>query len=194
MDRLKQQIEFILEVDKIKSIFRQSYIADCSRKENDSEHSWHLALMAILLAEYSNEEIDVKKVIKMVIIHDIVEIDAGDTYAYDDAGNQTKIQREIEAAERIFNILPKDQAEMFRALWDEFEARITPEAKFASALDRMQPLLLNDITGGKAWREHGVNNAQVMKRNIVTKEGSEVLWEYCKELINRNTQNGNIMI
>lgn len=194
MDRLKQQIKFILEVDKIKSIFRQSYIADNSRKENDSEHSWHLALMAFLLAEYSNEEIDVKKVITMVLIHDIVEIDAGDTYAYDDAGNATKELREIKAADRIFNILPEDQALYLRELWDEFEARITPEAKFAATLDRMQPLLLNDITGGKAWREHGVHNEQVMKRNSVTKDGSELLWEYCKDLIEKNTENGNIMI
>lgn len=194
MDRLKQQVEFILEVDKIKNIFRQSYIADGSRKENDAEHSWHLALMAFLLSEYANNEIDVKKVMIMTLIHDIVEIDAGDTYCYDDAGNGSKMEREIKAADRIFNILPKDQAENLRDLWEEFEAGETPEAKFAATLDRMQPILLNDITKGRSWREHEVTNAQVMKRNSVTKEGSNVLWEHCRKLIEKNTEIGNIRI
>lgn len=194
MDRLKKQVDFILEVDKIKNIYRQSYIADGTRKENDAEHSWHLALMAFLLSEHSNSEIDVKKVMIMTLIHDIVEIDAGDTYCYDDEGNGSKLEREIKAAERIFNILPEDQAEILRSLWDEFETGETPEAKFAATLDRMQPLLLNDITGGKSWREHEVTKAQVMKRNSVTKDGSDALWDHCKGLIERNTSDGNIMI
>lgn len=194
MDRLKKQLEFILEVDKIKNIFRQSYISDCSRKENDAEHSWHLALMAFLLSEHSNSDIDVKKVMMMTLIHDIVEIDAGDTYCYDETGNVSKLEREIKAAERLFNILPEDQAIQLRILWDEFEAGETPEAKFAATLDRMQPLLLNDFTNGKSWREHGVSKEQVMKRNSVTKEGSEVLWEHCRKLIDKNTEDGNIRI
>lgn len=192
MERLKKQIEFILEVDKIKNIYRQSYISDGSRKENDAEHSWHLALMTFLLSEYSNSEIDIKKVMMMTLIHDIVEIDAGDTYCYDDDGNNSKLERELKAADRIFNILPQDQAEEMRKLWDEFEAGVTPEAKFAATLDRMQPLLLNDITGGRSWREHGVTNQQVMQRNSVTKEGSKQLWDCCKEIIEKNTSEGNI--
>lgn len=192
MERLKKQIEFILEVDKIKNIYRQSYISDGSRKENDAEHSWHLALMSFLLSEYSNSEIDIKKVMMMTLIHDIVEIDAGDTYCYDDDGNNSKLERELKAADRIFNILPQDQAEEMRKLWDEFEAGVTPEAKFAATLDRMQPLLLNDITGGRSWREHGVTNQQVLQRNSVTKEGSDQLWDCCKEIIEKNTNEGNI--
>ncbi len=193
MDRLKRQIDFILEVDKIKSVFRQSFIADGSRRENDSEHSWHLALMAMILSEYSNVKIDVSKVIYMVLIHDIVEIDAGDTYAYDDEGNKTKEEREIKAAERIFNILPEDQAVEIRELWDEFEEGVTPEAKFAAALDRMQPVLLNDISGGITWKEHGVNKDKVVNRNSAMDEGASELWSYCKNLIEKNVLNGNII-
>lgn len=192
MDRLQQQMDFILEVDKLKNITRQTYLSSGERKENDTEHSWHLALMCALLAEHSNEKIDVLKTMTMVLIHDIVEIDAGDTYAYDTAGNTTKREREVRAAERIFHLLPADQALWLRGLWDEFEEGVTPEAKFAIALDKIQPVLLNDASGGKSWREHGVEVSQILKRNEHTPEGSVELWEYAKELIDKNVENGNI--
>lgn len=191
-ERLKKQLEFTLEMDKLKYIERQSYVADGSRHENDSEHSWHLALMAMLFSEYANEKVDVLHVIKMVLIHDAVEIDAGDTYAYDTAGNATKREREEKAADRIFNILPEEQAKEMRALWDEFEACETPESKFANALDRVQPIMLNDITGGRAWREHGVAAEQVLTRNANTHKGSEALWEHVESLVEKNKQLGNL--
>jgi len=192
MERLKQQMEFIAEVDKLKSIVRQTYIADGSRKENDSEHSWHMALMCVLLSEYANEEIDVLKTVTMVLIHDIVEIDAGDTYAYDETGHLDKREREEKAADRIFGLLPEDQAKKMRKLWDEFEEVSTPEAKFAAAIDRVQPILLNDDAGGVSWSEHGVTLSQILKRNEHTSEGSEVLWEFCKRLIHKNVEKGTI--
>lgn len=192
-ERLKQQMEFILEVDKLKKIGRQSYLSDASRKENDAEHSWHLALMAVLLSEYANENVDVLKVVTMVLIHDIVEIDAGDTYAYDAAGNESKRQREEAAADRIFNILPREQAEKMRALWEEFEECNTSEARFARALDNVQPVMLNDATDGKAWREHQVELNQVQKRNEKTKTGSQELWEYVTNLFYENVKKGNII-
>lgn len=192
-ERLQKQMDFILEVDKLKNIYRQSYVSDASRHEEDADHSWHLALMCLLLREYSNEEIDVLKTMSMVLIHDIVEIDAGDTYAYDDAGNTTKREREVRAADRIFNILPQDQAQYLRALWEEFEEGKTKEALFALAVDKIQPLMLNDATNGKAWQEHGVKKSQIMKRNESTSKGSEELWEYCKMLIERNVEKGKII-
>ncbi len=191
-ERLQKQLDFILELDKLKYIERQSYVADASRHENDAEHSWHLALMAMLLSEYANEEVNVLHVIKMVLIHDAVEIDAGDTYAYDAAGNETKRAREEKAADRIFNILPKDQAEEMRKIWEEFEAGITAEAKFAAALDHIQPIMLNDITGGRAWREHGVAMSQVIHRNADTHLGSETLWRHTKSLVEKNRDLGNL--
>lgn len=148
-----------------KNIFRQTYLADGNRKENDAEHSWHLALMAVLLKEYSNEEVSLEKVIPMVLIHDLVEIDAGDTYAYDEAGAATKEIRERKAAERIFGLLPEDQKSRFRQLWEEFEAYETPEAKFAHVLDNCQPLLLNDASGGRSWAEHGVKKPDLQKKS-----------------------------
>lgn len=192
MKRLEKQIQFLLEVDKVKKITRQTYIADGSRQENDAEHSWSLALMVFLLSEYANEDVDVLHVMQMVIVHDLVEIDAGDTYAYDEAGNATKRQREVKAADRIFGMLPEDQAEWMRDLWEEFEAGETKEAKFALALDKVQPVLLNDITGGRAWREHQVKKEQIMKRNVPTPEGSKALWDYCQQLIDKNVEKGNI--
>lgn len=192
MDRLKQQIEFIVEIDKLKQITRQTYLADGSRKENDTEHSWHLAMMAMLLSQYANEPVDVLKVIKIVLIHDIIEIDAGDTYAYDEAGNVTKKERESKAADRIYSLLPKDQGEELRGLWEEFEACKTPEAKFARALDNVQPLLLNHHSGGRSWREHGVERVQVEKRNEKTPEGSLALWNLVKEIIDENQKKGNL--
>lgn len=193
MERLKRQMDFIIEVDKVKNIFRQTYLADGKRKEDDAEHSWHMALMAVLLKEYSNEEVDLAKVIPMVLIHDLVEIDAGDTYAYDDAGAATKNEREKKAAERVFGLLPADQGEWFRALWEEFEAYETPEAKFARMLDNSQPLFLNNASGGKSWKEHQVKKSQIYKRNSKTGEGSREIWEYMKSLVEKHIQLGNII-
>nr|WP_295285650.1 HD domain-containing protein [uncultured Blautia sp.] len=193
MERLQKQMKFILEVDKVKEIFRQTYLSDGSRKENDAEHSWHLALMAVLLKEYANEDVDLLKVIPMVLIHDLVEIDAGDTYAYDQAGLATQRERETKAADRIFGLLPSDQAEVFRTLWEEFEAYETAEAKFAHALDNCQPLFLNDASGGKSWKEHGVHKSQIYKRNEHTAEGSVEIWEYMKTLVDKHIQLGNVI-
>lgn len=192
MKRLEQQMNFLMEVDKLKMITRQNYISDGSRKENDTEHSWHLALMCVLLSEYSNEPIDVLKTITMVLIHDIVEIDAGDTYAYDEAGNLTKCERELAAAERIFSLLPEDQGTYLRELWEEFERAETKEAKFALTLDKVQPLTLNDKTDGLSWREHDVEVSQVLKRNESTHLGSEELWHYAKQLIDKNVELGRL--
>lgn len=193
MERLKKQMEFIVEVDKVKNVIRQTYLADGNRKENDAEHSWHLALMAVLLKEYSNEEVDLAKVVPMVLIHDLVEIDAGDTYAYDEAGAATKRERETKAADRIFGMLPQDQCSWFRELWEEFEAYETPEAKFAHVLDNCQPLLLNDASNGKSWAEHGVRKSQIYKRNDHTSEGSVEIWEYMKELIDKHIRLGHVI-
>jgi putative hydrolase of HD superfamily len=193
MTDFEKQINFILELDKIKHIGRQTYIADGSRKENDAEHSWHLALMAFVLADYANEPIDVCRTMKMVLLHDVIEIDAGDTYAYDEEGNKSKRMRELRAADRIFGLLPEAQQWEYRGLWDEFEAMETPEAKFANMLDKVQPLLLNDASGGISWEEHGVHKSQVLKRNARTHEGSEQIWAYAKDLIERNTQAGHLI-
>lgn len=193
MDRLEQQFQFIKEIDKEKMIGRQTYLSDAKRKENDAEHAWHMAIMTVLLSEYANEEIDVLKTITMLLIHDIVEIDAGDTYAYDEVGKQTQREREVKAAERIFGMLPEDQAKKFRDLWEEFEARETKEAKFARTMDNLQPMMLNDATDGKAWIEHGVHLSQILKRNERTAEGSETLWKYALEnFIEPNVKKGRI--
>lgn len=192
MDRLKQQMEFILEVDKLKNITRQTYLSEGTKQENDAEHSWHLALMALLLGEYSNEKIDTLRVMSMVLIHDIIEIDAGDTYAYDDAGNATKREREEKAAARIFGLLPEDQEKMMWELWEEFESSDTPESKFANALDRMQPLMLNDATGGRAWMEHDVAKHQILNRNKKVHEGSEEIWSWMEDIIDKNVKMGHI--
>lgn len=191
-ERLKKQMEFLLEVDKLKFIQRQTYLSDGKRKENDAEHSWHLAMMAVLLAEHSNEELDLVKVITMVLIHDIVEIDAGDTYAYDAAGNESKRQREVKAADRIFHILPQDQAKKLRDIWEEFEAYETPEAKFAHVCDNVQPLMLNDATKGLSWREHEVKKSQVLARNQRIAQGSVTMRNYVDEMINKNVESGNL--
>lgn len=192
--RLEQQMGFIREIDKLKDIKRQSYLSHGRRKENDAEHSWHLAMMCLLLHEYANEEIDVLKTMSMVLIHDIIEIDAGDTYAYDDAGNQTKREREVKAADRLFQLLPPDQAVYLRKLWEEFEQSETPEARFALTLDRTQPVLLNDAAEGKAWEEHQVRLSQVLGRNQPTHMGSEELWSYTWEkLIKPNVEKRAIL-
>ncbi|MBO5373777.1 MAG: HD domain-containing protein [Lachnospiraceae bacterium] len=192
MEKLEQQLQFLLELDKQKEIVRQTYLADGSRKEGDAEHAWHLAVMAFLLADYANEKIDVLKTIKMVLLHDVIEIDAGDTYAYDTEGLKTKKDREIKAADRIYGMLPEEQKTEYRALWEEFEARETPEAKFARTLDNVQPILLNHASGGRSWREHEVKKSQVMGRNAKTHEGSEILWEHIKTIIEKNVEMGNL--
>lgn len=179
--RLEQQMSFIEEIDKIKKIGRQTYLSDASRKENDAEHSWHLAMMVMLLHEYANEPIDVMRTMSMVLIHDIIEIDAGDTYAYDEKGNDTKRERELKAAERIFHLLPKDQSEYVRSLWDEFEEKETAESRFANAVDKIQPTMLNALSKGKSWQEHGVHFEQILKRNDGTENGSKELWNYALE-------------
>lgn len=194
MERLKKQMNFIREIDKEKQIFRQTYVSDGTRKENDAEHAWHMAIMTFLLSEYANEEIDVLKTIRMILIHDIVEIDAGDTYAYDDAAKTTQRQREERAADRLFGLLPEDQAKELRDLWEEFEAGETKEACFARTMDNVQPLLLNDATEGKAWEEHEVPLSKILKRNERTARGSEVLWDYSrKQLIEKNVEAGHII-
>lgn len=192
-ERLKKQMDFILEVDKVKNIMRQTYLADGKRKENDAEHSWHLALMAVLLKEYAPEEVDLGKVVPMVLIHDLVEIDAGDTYAYDDAGALTKRAREKAAADRIFGLLPQDQGKWLYDLWEEFEAYETPEAKYAHMLDNSQPLFLNNATDGISWVEHGVKKSQIYKRNRKTGEGALAIWEYMQELIDKHVKAGHVI-
>jgi len=190
-ERLARQIDFLREIDKIKGVFRQTWLLDGSRKENDAEHSWHLATMAMLLAEYAAEPgIDLARVVRMVLVHDLVEIDAGDTFAYDEVGERDKAAREQAAADRIFAILPPDQAAEVRALWDEFEARRTGEARFAAALDRLQPLLHNYCTQGAAWREHGVTAGQVLARNRHMAEGAPKLWRYAERLIHNAVRKG----
>ena len=194
MNRLEQQLQFILEIDKVKKIIRQTPLSDASRKENDAEHSWHIALMAYLLQEYAQESVEVSKVMLMVLIHDLVEIDAGDTYAYDEEGKKTQADREKKAADRIYGLLPEEQGKMLYDLWLEFEAQKTPEAKFARVMDNLQPMMLNAATDGKAWVEHGVHLAQIMKRNEHTAEYSETLMEYAREMfIQPNLDNGHII-
>ena len=192
-ERLKRQLDFTLEIDKEKNIFRQTHLSGHGRRENDAEHAWHMAIMTLLLSEYANEEIDVLRTISMLLIHDIVEIDAGDTYAYDEKGAATKEYREKQAAERIYGLLPEDQGQWLKALWEEFEAYETPEAKFAHVLDNCQPLFLNDASNGKSWEEHQVKKSQIYKRNRKTGEGSEVIWEYMKELVDKHIALGHVI-
>ena len=191
-ERLENQINFIREMDKEKFIGRQTYLSDGKRKENDAEHAWHLALMTALLSEYAKEKIDVQKTMLMVLIHDIVEIDAGDTYAYDEEGKLSQREREVKAADRIFNLLPEDQAKSMRDLWEEFEACETPEAKFARCMDNLQPILLNDKTEGKSWRERQIKRSQVEERQKRTKMGSDTLMEVVNQIIEKNVENGNL--
>lgn len=194
MERLNQQFRFILEVDKEKFIGRQTYLSDGVRKENDAEHAWHLCMMTVLLREYANEDIDLLKTMTMLLLHDVVEIDAGDTYAYDEEGLATQQEREQKAAERIFGLLPEDQNNYLRGLWEEFEARETPESQFAHTMDNLQPMMLNAATDGKAWVEHQVRLSQILKRNRRTAEGSEVLWDYAQErFVRPNLEQGRIL-
>ena len=190
--RIEHQMQFTTDAEKVKNISRQTYLADGKRKENDAEHSWHLALSAVLLKEHMKEDVDLTKVMIMVLIHDLVEIDAGDTYAYDEAGAATKREREVKAADRIFGILPEDQGRYFRALWDEFEEYETADAKFAHLLDNFQPLLLNDASDGKSWAEHGVHRSQVCRRNERIPETSETVWEKMLEIMDKHVEKGNL--
>ncbi|MBP3868685.1 MAG: HD domain-containing protein [Solobacterium sp.] len=191
-ERLKKQLDFCLEIDKEKNIFRQTSLSGHGRKENDAEHAWHMSIMAYLLKEYANEEVDIARVMVMCLIHDIVEIDAGDTYAYDEESLQTQKEREAAAKQRIYSLLPEEQRDEMIALFDEFEAYETPEAKFAHAMDNLQPLLLNHSNEGGDWKEHDVTSAQVYGRQNKTRLGSEVLFSAADELIQENIRNGNL--
>jgi len=192
-NRLLRQIDFILEVDKAKDILRRSLLTGTKRRENDAEHSWHLALMAPILKEYVKEELDITRVINMVIIHDLVEIDAGDTFCYDVKGNEDKRERELKAADRIFNILPKDQAEIIYDLWNEFEDMETIESRYAATLDRIHPLLLNIATGGHSWIENKTTKSMVLKRMSVVKDTAPDLWEMVLDIINRGIEEGYLI-
>lgn len=193
-ERFEKQLDFIREIDKEKMIKRQSYLTDCETHEDDAQHAWHMAIMTLLLKEYANEDIDVLKTVTMLLIHDLVEVYAGDTYAYDEEGKKTQAEREAKAADKLYGLLPEDQGDYLKKLWYEFEEQKTPEAKFARTMDCFQPLILNDATDGRAWKEHGVKRSQVLKRNERVHLGSEQIWEYEKEnLIEKNVRNGNII-
>ena len=192
-ERMKKQLDFALEIDKEKNIFRQTHLSGHGRNENDAEHAWHMAIMAYILKEYSNEPVDVGKVMLMCLIHDIVEIDAGDTYAYDAENLKTQKAREDAAKERIFSILPEEQKEELIALFDEFDEFKTAESKFAHAMDNLQPLLLNNSNGGGDWREHGVTAEQVYGRQSKTKLGSQKLYEVTDKLLKEHISRGNIL-
>ena len=193
IERFKKQLDFILEIDKEKEIYRQTHLTEYKRQENDAEHAWHMAIMIYLLKEYANEEFDVAKAMMMALTHDIVEIDAGDTYAYDNVNLVTQKDREEKAADRIYGLLPDEQRDELRALFEEFEEGKTPEAKFARVMDNFQPLILNDSNDGKDWRVHEIKKSQVEKRQISSKVGSEDIWNYTKELIDNNVKKGNLI-
>ena len=191
-ERLKKQLDFALEIDKEKNIFRQTHLSGHGRNENDAEHAWHMAIMAYLLREYSNEPVDITRVMLMCLIHDVVEIDAGDTYAYDAEGLKPQKAREEAAKERIYSLLPEDQKKELAAIFDEFEESKTPESKFAHAMDNLQPLMLNNSNDGGDWREHGVSAKQVYGRQDRTKEGSEKLYEITEQIIKKHVEKGNL--
>lgn len=189
-NRLTRQVDFLVEIDKLKTVFRRAYIADASRRENSAEHSWHIAMMAMILAEYCQQDVDLFSVIKMLLIHDIVEIDAGDTGIYDHVAALDKTERETLAAERVFSLLPIDQAKELRKIWDEFEQGASPEARFARAMDRLIPLIHNYYTQGKRWKEDGITHAQVLAANQTIREGSQELWEFALSLIDESVSRG----
>lgn len=191
-DKLKGQLDFLIEADKMKSILRQTLLVDQSRRENDAEHSWHIALMAMTLAEYAPFEINLDRVIRMALVHDLVEIYAGDTFAYDTVGYQSKDERENEAADKLFSMLPKEQSCVYRALWEEFDAMQTPDAIYASAIDRLQPFINNSLTDGHTWVQHGVTVDQVYKRMATVKEALPALWEFIENVIDENVRSGRI--
>ena len=190
-DRFRQQIEFILEVDKLKNVLRKTILMDRSRRENSAEHSWHIALTVLILSEYAKDpDVDLFRVMKILLVHDLIEIDAGDTYCYDDQGRKDQARREKNAADRIFNLLPADQARTLRELWDEFEGRETPESRFANALDRLQPFLHNYFTEGQTWQENNIKRAQVKSRMHPVDDGAPVLWNYVSSLIDDGVKKG----
>ena len=191
-ERFEKQLAFILEADKEKNVFRQTHLVGYSRQENDAEHAWHMAMMIYLLKEYANENFDVAKAMMMALIHDIVEIDAGDTYAYDTDALKTQKEREEKAADRIFGMLPRDQRDELRALFEEFEDGKSPEARFAKVMDNFQPLLLNDANSGADWRKHKVTKSKVVNRQKTSVLGSSEIWKYTEEIINSNVKKGNI--
>ena len=192
--RLEQQITFCREIDKEKFIGRQTWLTGATRKENDAEHAWHMAVMTVLLSEYANEEINVLRTMTMLLIHDLVDIYAGDTYAYDEEGKKTQKRRELAAADRLFQMLPEDQGKKFREIWEEFEAENTPESRFARTMDNLQPMMLNAATDGKSWADRGIRLSQILGRNKNTAKGSEVLWEYAKEnFLQPNLEKGRIV-
>lgn len=189
-DRFEKQMRFIVEIDRLKKVIRQSALVDRSRQENDSEHSWHIAVMAFLLADYANSDVDILKVLKMTLIHDLVEIDAGDTFAYDEVNAKTQNDRETKAAKRIFGLLPEDQREELYSLWEEFESKSTPEARFAVAIDKLQPLILSYNNRGWSWERHGVVRSQIVEEKRSIAEGSKKLWEVAQELIEASVSEG----
>ena len=190
-DRFRQQIEFILEVDKLKCVLRKTILMDRSRRENSAEHSWHIALMVLIFADYAKDsDLDMFRVMKILLVHDLIEIDAGDTYCYDDQGRKDQARRERKAADRIFNLLPADQARTLRELWDEFEERKTPESRFANALDRLQPFLHNYFTEGQIWQENKIKSDQVKARMRPVDDGAPVLWNYVNSLIDAGVKKG----
>ena len=190
-DRFRQQIEFILEVDKLKNVLRKTILMDRSRRENSAEHSWHIALTVLILSEYAKDsDVDLFRVMKILLVHDLIEIDAGDTYCYDDQGRKDQARREKNAADRIFNLLPADQATTLRELWDEFEDRKTPESKFANALDRLQPFLHNYFTEGQIWQENNIKSDQVKSRMRPVDDGAPILWNYVSFLIDDGVKKG----
>jgi len=190
-DRFRRQIEFILEADKLKNVLRKTILMDRSRRENSAEHSWHIALTVLILSEYTKDsDVDLFRVMKILLVHDLIEIDAGDTYCYDDQGRKDQDRREKKAADRIFNLLPADQATTLRELWDEFEERKTPESRFANALDRLQPFLHNYFTEGQTWQENNIRSAQVKSRMQPVDDGAPVLWKYVSSLIADGVKKG----
>jgi putative hydrolase of HD superfamily len=191
-ERFQKQIAFLLEIDKVKSIFRKTRIFNNKRYENDAEHGWHMSLMALILAEYSNVNINIAKVVKMALIHDLVEIDVGDTYLYAEH-QEDKVEKERKCAERVFGLLPADQRDEYIALWEEFEAKTTPEAKFAGSMDRLGPLMQNYYDEGHAWKIHNVTSDKVKKVNRQIEKGSLAIWEYAESLIDESIENGNLM-
>ena len=191
-ERFERQRDFILEIDREKEVLRQTHITGYARREDDAEHAWHMAVMAYLLGEYANEPVDIARTMIMCLVHDVVEIDAGDSYAYDSSAQATHVERETHAAERIFGLLPDDQAADLRALWEEFEADETPEARFARAMDNVQPLMLNDSNGGRDWVAHDVSIHETRGRNATTRLGSEELADYVEERFEANVEKGSL--
>jgi putative hydrolase of HD superfamily len=191
-ERLQKQLDFLLEIDKEKQIFRQTHILGYGRRENDAEHAWHMAVMAFVLAEYVDDPVDVLRVVQMVLIHDLVEIYAGDTYAYDEEAKATQKDRELAAADRIFGMLPEDQGRQMREVWEEFEAYETAEARFAHLLDNYQPLFLSDANGGQDWVSHGVTRSQILKRNERALDVSEAMGRVIRQVIDKNVEKGTI--